>query len=124
MSQERPKYLNLFQIRQPVPAIVSILHRVSGALLFLFLWIFLVGLQQSLGSPESFGELKAFLDLPLMKLVVLGLVWACLHHTFAGMRHLALDLHLGIQLPGARASAFAVLVASLGLTLVIGVLIW
>src|SRR5688572_33475840 len=124
MSQERPKYLNLFQIRQPVPAIVSILHRVSGALLFLFLWLFLVGLQRSLGSPESFSELKAFMDQPLMKLVVLGLVWAYLHHTFAGMRHLALDLQLGIQLPGARASAFAVLAASFGLTAVIGALIW
>ena len=124
MSQERPKYLNLFQIRQPVPAIVSILHRVSGALLFLFLWLFLVGLQRSLGSPESFGELKAFIDEPVIKLVALGLVWAYLHHTFAGMRHLALDLGLGLQLPGARATAFAVLFASLGLTLVIGVLIW
>lgn len=124
MSQARPKYLNLFQIRQPVPAIVSILHRVSGALLFLFLWVFLVGLQRSLGSPEAFSDVKALIDQPLMKLVVLGLTWAFLHHTFAGIRHLALDLHLGIQLPGARASAFAVLVVSLGLTAVIGALIW
>lgn len=124
MSQARPKYLNLFQIRQPVPAIVSILHRISGALLFLFLWLFLVGLQRSLGSPESFAQLKAYIDQPLMKLVVLGLVWAYLHHTFAGMRHLALDLQIGIQLPGARASAFAVLIASFGLTLLIGALIW
>ena len=124
MSQARPKYLNLFQIRQPVPAIVSILHRVSGALLFLFLWIFLVGLQKSLGSPEAFSDVKAFIDQPLMKLVVLGLTWAYLHHSFAGIRHLALDLQLGIQLPGARASAFAVLVVSLGLTAVVGALIW
>ena len=124
MSQARPKFLNLFQIRQPVPAIVSILHRISGALLFLFLWLFLIGLQRSLGSPESFGQLKAFMDQPLMKLVVLGLVWAYLHHTFAGIRHLALDLQLGIQLPSARASAFAVLVASFGLTLLIGALLW
>jgi succinate dehydrogenase / fumarate reductase, cytochrome b subunit len=124
MSQARPKYLNLFQIRQPVPAIVSILHRVSGALLFLFLWLFLVGLQKSLGSPESFAEVKTVIDQPLVKLVVLGLLWAYLHHTFAGIRHLALDLHLGIQLAGARASAFAVLIASFGLTAVVGVLLW
>lgn len=124
MSQARPKFLNLFQIRQPAPAIVSILHRVSGALLFLFLWIFLLALQRSLVSPESHAELKTFIDQPLMKLVLLGLVWACLHHTFAGIRHLALDLRLGIQLPGARASAFAVLVASFGLTIVVGALIW
>ena len=122
--QARPKFLNLFQIRQPAPAIVSILHRVSGAVLFLLLWAFLVALQASLVSPESHAELKAFIDQPPMKLALLGLVWACLHHTFAGIRHLALDLRLGIQLRGARASAFAVLAASFGLTLVIGALVW
>jgi len=124
MSNARPKYLNLFQIRQPVPAIVSFLHRISGALLFLFLWLFLIGLQYSLVSPESFEELKACAGQPLVKLVMLGLLWAYLHHSIAGIRHLGLDLRLGIQLPGARASAYAVLILGFGLTLVIGVLLW
>jgi succinate dehydrogenase / fumarate reductase, cytochrome b subunit len=124
MSQARPKFLNLFQIRQPVPAIVSILHRISGAVLFLFVWLFLLGLQRSLGSPESHAQLKAFIDQPLMKLVLLGLLWAYLHHTFAGIRHLALDLQLGIQLRGARTTAFAVLILSFGVTIVIGALLW
>jgi succinate dehydrogenase / fumarate reductase cytochrome b subunit len=124
MSQARPKFLNLFQIRQPVPAIVSILHRVSGAILFLFLWLFLLGMQRSLASPESYAQLKAFLGQPLMKLVLLALLWAWLHHSFAGLRHLALDLQIGIRLPGARATAFAVLILSLGLTAVIGALLW
>ena len=124
MSQARPKFLNLFQIRQPVPAIVSILHRISGAVLFLFLWLFLLGLQRSLGSPEAHAQLRAFMDEPLMKLLLLGLLWAYLHHTFAGIRHLALDLQLGIQLPGARMTAFAVLISSFGLTAVIGALLW
>jgi succinate dehydrogenase / fumarate reductase cytochrome b subunit len=83
-----------------------------------------VALQKSLVSPESHAELKAFIDQPLVKLALLGLVWACLHHTFAGIRHLALDLRVGIQLAGARASAFAVLIASFGLTIVIGALLW
>jgi succinate dehydrogenase / fumarate reductase cytochrome b subunit len=124
MSKARPKFLNLFQIRQPVPAIVSILHRVSGAILFLFLWLFLVGLQKSLASAESYASLRAFLDEPLMKIVLLGLLWAYLQHTFAGMRHLALDLRLGIQLPAARTTAWMVLTASFGLTLIIGALLW
>ena len=124
MSKARPKHLNLFQIRQPVPAIVSILHRISGALLFLFLWIFLVALQRSLASPESFEALKTLIDQPLPKLVMLGLLWAYLHHGFAGIRHLGLDLQLGIQLPGARASAYAVLILGFGVTAVIGVLLW
>lgn len=124
MSNARPKYLNLLQIRQPAPAIVSILHRISGALLFLFLWLFLVGLQQSLVSAESFDQMKATADRPLVKLVLLGLLWSYLHHSFAGIRHLGLDLQLWIRLPAARASAYVVLVLSLGLTVVLGVLLW
>ncbi|HEY0339046.1 MAG TPA: succinate dehydrogenase, cytochrome b556 subunit [Burkholderiales bacterium] len=124
MVKARPKHLNLFQIRQPVPAVVSILHRISGAALFLFLWFFLQGLERSLASPESFEELKGTLNNPIVKLLTLGLLWAYLHHTFAGIRHLGLDLRLGIELPKARASAYAVLVVSLALTLVFGVLLW
>ena len=124
MSKARPKFLNLLQIRQPVPAIVSILHRISGAALFLFLWFFLLGLQKSLVSPEAYADVKATIDHPLVKLVLLGLVWAFLHHTFAGIRHLGLDLRLGIQLPGARMSAYAVLILSLALTAIAGVWLW
>ena len=124
MPKARPKFLNLLQIRQPAPAIVSILHRISGALLFLFLWIFLIGLQRSLASADSYSQLKALIDYPLMKLVILGLIWAYLHHFFAGIRYLGLDLQLGIQLPGARITSYVVLALSLGLTLIIGVLFW
>ena len=124
MSKARPKHLNLFQIRQPVPAVVSILHRISGAGLFLFLWLFLATLERSLASPESFDSMTATLDNPLMKLLALGLLWAYLHHTFAGVRHLGLDLRFGIELPKARASAYAVLVLGFGLTALIGVLLW
>lgn len=124
MSKARPKHLNLFQIRQPVPAVVSILHRISGAVLFLFLWLFLASLDRSLASAEAFDSMKATLDHPLMKLLALGFLWAYLHHTFAGLRHLGLDLRLGIELPKARGTAYAVLVLGFGLTLLIGVLLW
>ena len=124
MPKARPKYLNLFQIRQPVPAIVSILHRISGAALFLFLWLFLAGLQKSLLSPESFADVKATLGHPLVKLLMIGFLWAYLHHLFAGLRHLGLDLRLGSDLPKARATSFAVLAAGFGLTLVLGILLW
>src|SRR5688572_17636154 len=82
MSKARPKFLNLFQISQPAPAVVSILHRISGAVLFLFLWLFLAGLERSLGSPDTFANLKATLDHPLVKIVMLGFLWAYLHHAF------------------------------------------
>jgi succinate dehydrogenase / fumarate reductase cytochrome b subunit len=124
MSKARPKFLNLLQIRQPAPAIVSILHRASGAVLFLFLWLFLAGLERSLGSPQSYADLGTFLDQPLMKLVLLGFLWAYLHHTFAGIRHLGLDLRLGIHLPRARITAYAVLILGFAVTAVVGVTLW
>jgi succinate dehydrogenase / fumarate reductase cytochrome b subunit len=124
MSKARPKHLNLFQIRQPVPAVVSILHRISGAALFLFLWLFLSALDRSLVSAESYENLKAALGHPIAKLLGLGFLWAYLHHLFAGVRHLGLDLRFGIDLPHARGTAYAVLVLGFGLTLAIGVLLW
>ena len=124
MAKARPKFLNLLQIRQPVPAIVSILHRISGAGLFLLLWLFLLGLEQSLASAQSFADTKAIFAHPLVKLLILGLLWAYIHHSFAGLRHLGLDLQLGMKLPQARATAYVVLGLSLGLTAVIGVLLW
>jgi succinate dehydrogenase / fumarate reductase cytochrome b subunit len=124
MSQARPKFLNLFQIRQPVPAIVSILHRISGAVVFLFLWLFLAALERSLVSPEAFAGMKATVAHPAAKLFMLGLLWAYLHHLFAGLRHLGLDLRFGTDLAQARATSFAVLIAGFGLTFVAGILLW
>jgi len=124
MPKPRPKYLNLFEIRLPVPGLVSIMHRVTGAALFLLIPLLLYLLQQSLASQQSFAEFKALLAQPLMKLVVIGLVWAYLHHFCAGVRHLALDLHIGTELSAARASSWAVLAVSIALTLVFGILVW
>ena len=124
MKNKRPKYLNLLKIRLPLPGWVSILHRISGAALFLFVPFLLWLLQQSLGSAESYEGFKNALANPLVKLVLCGLVWAFLHHFFAGIRYLALDMHLGIELGPARASSTAVLIVSVLLTLLIGVRLW
>ena len=124
MHKKRPKYLNLLKIRLPLPGWVSILHRISGAALFLFIPFLLWSLQQSLGSAESYEGFKNALVNPLVKLVLFGLVWAFLHHFFAGIRYLALDMHLGIELGPARASSTAVLIVSILLTLLIGVRLW
>jgi succinate dehydrogenase / fumarate reductase cytochrome b subunit len=124
MPKARPKHLNLFVIKQPIPAVMSILHRVSGVLLFLFVGLLLWLLQESLASPEAFEHMRSVLAHPLMKLAVIVLVWSYLHHLFAGLRHLAFDLHVGGELRVARASATAVMVASLLLTAVAVVAIW
>ena len=124
MPNPRPRYLNLLQIRLPVPAFVSIVHRVTGAGLFLLIPLLLYLLQSSLDSPEGFRAFKALIGHPLMKLLIIGLVWAYLHHFCAGVRHLALDQHLGTELATARASSWAVLAVSLALTLIFAVLAW
>ena len=124
MHASRPKHLNLMQIRMPLPAFVSILHRVSGAVLFLLLPLLLCLLGSSLESAQSFTELKKWVAYPLAKVVLLGVLWAYLHHFFAGIRHLAMDLHMGLELPAARATSYAVLVASLTLTVLIGWKLW
>jgi succinate dehydrogenase cytochrome b subunit len=124
MPQARPKYLNLVRIRLPLPGLVSILHRASGAALFLFIPFLLVLFEGSLQSPQTFARFKLVLSYWVVKLIVIGLVWAYLHHLCAGIRHLALDLHYGMDLPAARAASWAVLVISIGLTLAIGVMIW
>ena len=124
MASPRPKYLNLMQIRLPVPGLVSILHRVSGAALFLFIPFLLVLFEASLQSPQSFARFKLLMSYWAIKLILIGLVWAYLHHLCAGIRHLALDLHYGTELPAARATSWAVLAVSIVLTLVFAVVIW
>ena len=125
VDKPRPVYLDLFAIRQPLPAIVSILHRISGALLFLvgiplLLWY----VQRSLASPEDFQAVMAPFATLLGKLVLLVLAWAYVFHLLAGLRHLGLDLHIGIRLQPARSSAAVVLVLSILVALIIAVRLW
>lgn len=96
--------------------LVSIMHRISGALLFLalpfLLWLF----DLSLTSEDSFERLRVLGSHFLVKVVLLVLIWALLHHLVAGIRYLLLDLHIGLDLKDSRASAIAVYAVSLPLT--------
>ncbi len=125
VAKPRPVYLNLVAIRLPFPGFVSFLHRFSGAVMFLIgipalLW----AVEASISSSARFAELEAVLAHPLAKLVTLGLVWAYVHHLLAGVRHLALDLHVGTELKAARQSSTVVFVAALALTAIVGVRLW
>ena len=124
VRKQRPKHLALNQIRLPLPGIVSILHRVSGAGLFLLLPFLLYLLDRSLGSAETFETFSAVVDHPLVKLLLMGLLWAYLHHFCAGVRFLLLDMHKGLELETARMSSKIVLGVSIALTLIIGVALW
>jgi succinate dehydrogenase / fumarate reductase, cytochrome b subunit len=124
-NKPRPKYLNLVEIRLPLPGWVSILHRISGALLvFPFSAWLLYLLDVSLASQAGFDAARGYLELPLVKLGMLVFIWAFCHHLCAGIRYLFLDLNKGIELRPARASSAVVLVASVLLTAYFGVKLW
>ncbi len=124
MQKKRPIHLALHKIRLPLPGVVSIFHRISGLLLFLALPFFLVLLQNSLSSEETYSELMDFFGMPLAKIGLFGLLWALLFHTCAGLRYLAIDTHLLSNLKQARESSKVVLLASFLLTFLIGVRLW
>ena len=115
----RPVYLKLLRIHLPVTGWVSILHRLSGAALFLSLPLAIWLLSKSLTSEAGFAAVRAWLALPLAKLLVLGLAWLFALHFFAGLRHLALDVHWGVTLTAARRSSVAVLVLAGAVSLVV-----
>lgn len=123
VRKPRPKHLALNEIRLPLPGFVSILHRISGAGLFLLLPFLLYLFDLSL-TQNSFASFSALVGNPLVKLILFGLLWAYLHHFCAGIRFLLLDLHVGVDLQPARQSARLVLIVSLVLTVVIGVALW
>ena len=121
MNDNRPKHLALHQISLPLPGIVSILHRISGALLFLALPLLLWMMQYSLRSIETYTQLAGMLHHPFSKLFLLVMLWAFLHHFCAGIRYLVIDLDYGVGLAQARASSKWVIFVSLALTVLIGV---
>jgi succinate dehydrogenase / fumarate reductase cytochrome b subunit len=121
MTKPRPKYLALHEIRLPLAGYASILHRVSGAGLFLMLPLLIWLLQLSLDSTQQGSALFAALTGSLLvKLILLGLIWAFLHHFCMGIRILLIDIHVGVEKPQAHASAITVMAVSLTLTLIFG----
>lgn len=105
--------------KQPPSALVSILHRVSGAGLFLFMPFLLYLLQESLRSEISFAHFKGIFENAFVKLIILGLSWAYLHHFCAGIRHLFMDNHIALDKDDSQKTARWVLTISLALTVLV-----
>ncbi|HZJ96480.1 MAG: succinate dehydrogenase, cytochrome b556 subunit [Alcaligenaceae bacterium] len=129
-NQKKPKreFRNLslrnitVDYKLPIPGQVSILHRVSGAMLFLALPIILVPLfAASVGSPESFTNLGSGFWGAILKLILLVLIWGFMHHLCAGIRYLTLDFGRGLDKPDAQKSAKLVLIVSITLTVVFAI---
>jgi len=120
----RPYYdLNLAHL--PPPGLVSIFHRISGALLFFpILPTLLCFMDLSLGSEAGFARVHGWFAQPLVKLVAIGVLWLYAHHFFAGIRYLLLDLHWGIDKAPARSSAIAVFVLGALATVLVAWRLW
>jgi succinate dehydrogenase / fumarate reductase, cytochrome b subunit len=125
VKKDRPVYRNiglaqLAKYRLPWAGKVSILHRISGAVLFLLLPFILYLFDQSLASELSYQHFQAFTSNVLVKVICLGLIWCFLHHFCAGIRYLLLDLEIGVEKSESNRSAIVVLIVGLGLTAVVG----
>ncbi len=121
---KRPVNLNLLTIRQPVTAVVSILHRITGLILFLSLPLIFWALGATLAGPEGFNQVADFLSSALGKVFAL-LLWAAVgFHLCAGLRHTLMDMGWAESLRGGRIGAFAVLVATAILVILGGIWLW
>lgn len=123
-TTNRPIFLDIISIRLPIPGIVSILHRISGVLLFISLPLLLWLLAGTLDNVAAFESYRAFVAHPLVKIGLIGLLWAYLHHFFAGIRFLFLDAHKGLALNTARTTAKTVMALALICTAILGVWLW
>ncbi|RUR00061.1 succinate dehydrogenase, cytochrome b556 subunit [Legionella septentrionalis] len=124
MNQKRPVNLDLTSLKYPPMAIVSILHRISGLILFILLPVMLYLLGMSLRSTASFQLLQNLLVHPFYKLMLWGFSAALGYHLLAGIRHLALDMGWGEGLCAGRRSAVTVIVLAVILTIALGIWIW
>lgn len=133
LTRKRPEFRNinafkdLTTYRLPPAGWVSILHRVSGALMFLLLPLIVWLFDTSVSSELSFDRFTAafaaglgFVPGWFFKLVVLAIIWAYLHHLIAGLRHLFMDARHAVTKEFGKSSAVVTLVLSIGLTVVLG----
>jgi succinate dehydrogenase / fumarate reductase cytochrome b subunit len=133
LARKRPEFRNINALkdlpsyRLPVAGIVSILHRISGFLMFLLMPLIIWMFDSSITSEISFAKLSAAFNIGIgfvpgwfMKLVALALIWAYLHHFIAGLRHLYMDMFHAVTKEFGKSSAIVTLVLSIGLTAVLG----
>jgi len=117
-------FLNVFLMRLPLTAIVSILHRISGVLLFLFMPVILYFFQQSLLSQETFDLMKYYLSKGSIRLVIFCVVSLFLYHLIAGVRHIMMDYGIGEGHRSGLMGSRVVLFTFILISLVIGVCLW
>jgi succinate dehydrogenase / fumarate reductase cytochrome b subunit len=113
MQATRPVHLALWRIKLPATGYVSILHRISGVLMVLAIPVGAVLFDLAVSGPKGYAMATGFLNLWLVRLALLVIAWSFLHHLFAGIRYLLLDLRIGLDREASRKGALIVLAASL-----------
>ncbi len=124
MQTTRPVFLDLWRIKLPATGYVSIFHRISGVLMVASIPVAAFLFDQAVSGPEGFAYAVAFFDHWLVRLALVALAWSLLHHLFAGIRYLLLDLHLGLDRESSRRSANVTIVSAvvaLVVVLILGV---
>lgn len=124
MNSKRPVNLDLTKFHFPLPAITSILHRISGVIIFVAIAFLLWGLDLSLESEQSFAELQGVLDGFFARLVLWGILAFLAYHFVAGIKHLVMDAGFAEDLDSAMLAAKVVIVVSVILVLIAGVWVW
>ncbi len=123
MKRKRPKNLDLLTIRMPITAKVSILHRITGVLLFLSIPLLIYLLQLSLSDAQGYADAVAIVNGGVVKLFLFFLLWALLHHLLAGLRFLLIDIDVGVDINVARKSAKQTMIAAVVAAIIFGAII-
>jgi succinate dehydrogenase / fumarate reductase, cytochrome b subunit len=124
VTQKRPVFLNLLQIKFPITAIISILHRVTGVVIFLSLPLLLWTLQASLRSKTDFTQLQECLMAPICKVIVWFITSVVIYHVLAGLRHIIMDVGYAESLKSAKSTAYITLFLSIVFSVYAGVFVW
>lgn len=120
MNEKRPVNLDISTIKLPITSYVSILHRISGVLLFGGVLILMCLLDQSLASKTSFMELQEQLSQPIAQFIIWAVLAALAYHLVAGIRHLIMDMGIGETLEGGRLGAKLVVFFAVLLIIAVG----
>jgi len=124
VNSKRPVNLDLGKFHFPLPAITSILHRISGIIIFVGVAFLMYGLDLSLSGEDGFNRVNELLDSFLAKLITWGILSALLYHLVAGIKHLLMDAGIGEELESGRLAAKITLVVSIVLIILAGVWVW
>jgi succinate dehydrogenase / fumarate reductase cytochrome b subunit len=122
--KKQPVYLNLFQFKFPATAIASILHRLSGVILFLALPLMLSALATSLAGEAQFSQVRDCLLHPLMKWFWAALLVALFYHLIAGIRHIIMDMGYGDGKSSGRSGAYTIIIVTGLFAIWLGSCIW